>query len=491
MNPKNNLILLLGYFLVLIAVSFLTSRRTKSTSFYLGDRKSPWLLVSIGMIGASLSGVTYLSVPGWVSSIQFKYVQMILGYLVGYAIIALLLLPIYYKHQLTSIYTYLEQRFGKNAYYMGSTYFMISRTIGASFRLFLVANVLHLAIFSSFGLPFPFTVALTLLLIFTYSFVGGIKTIVYTDVMQTILMLLAVLVSIYYLASALHIPWLSIPKSILESPYGEIFDWDWKSSEFFPKSFLGGVFIAVVMTGLDQDMMQKNLSINTLEKAQKNMFTQIPLFFFANLIFLVLGFLLVLYKKNIGFDTQSLETSDDLFSLFALQHKNWIIASTFFIGLIAAAYSSADSAITALTTSFCVDFLGFERYRETNKVTRRWVHFGFSAVIFFVIILFKQLNNDAVIKQLFTAVGFTYGPLLGAFAFGIFTQKKIYDPFIWHVSIIAIALTVLYHFFMPKLIIGYQAGFEILIFNGMYTYIGLLLLSRYERRRKNKEVISN
>jgi len=488
MNPNFNLILLLSYFLVLIVVSLITSRKVNASSFYLGDRKSPWPLVAIGMIGASLSGVTYLSVPGWVSSIQFKYIQMVLGYLVGYAIIAFLLLPLYYRQNLTSIYTYLDQRFGKNAYKMGSTYFIISRTIGASFRLFLVANVLHLAIFSLYDLPFPFTVACTLFLIFTYSFIGGIKTIVYTDVLQTVFMILAVVVSIYFLSNELNIAIYEIPQTIFQSPHSQVFDWQWKSSQFFPKSFLGGVFIAVVMTGLDQDMMQKNLSIKTLKKAQKNMYMQIPLFLMANLIFLVLGFLLLVFKEKIGFDTKSLQTSDDLFSLFALQNKNWLISSSFFIGLIAAAYSSADSAITALTTSFCVDFLGFERTKKTHKPTRRWLHFGFSFCIFFVIIFFKKLNNDAVIKQLFTAVGFTYGPLLGTFAFGIFTNRKIVDHYIWHVSVISILLTSLYYVYIPQLIDGYQAGFEILILNSLYTFIGLLLLNIYERRRKNKEI---
>jgi Na+/proline symporter len=486
MSPIANLSVLLGYFGVLMFISWVTSRDSDDSSFYHGNKKSPWFLVAFGMIGASLSGVTFISIPGWVEASHFGYMQTVFGYMIGYMVIAWVLLPLYYRLKLMSIYTYLEQRYGSIGYKTGAAYFILSRIVGASFRLFLVAMVLHMAIFDHFNLPYWATVAITILLIFTYTTKSGIKTVVYTDVFQTTFLILAVVLTIVFISNALGYDAKDLISALKNDANTQIFHWDWKGGNYFWKQFIGGAFIALVMTGLDQDMMQKNLSINNVKSAQKNIYAQMVMFIVVNFIFLSLGALLYQYKNHVGL--LGVERTDNLFPTIALEYGTPIISLFFILGLVAAAYSSADSALTALTTSFCVDFLGFERSRPTDKKTRRIVHFSFAFILFLVILLFNALNNEAVIKQLFTAAGYTYGPLLGLFFFGILTRVRVNDNAILPITIFSIAVTWLYHHFSPQWIEGYKPGFELILINGLITFT-LLALAR--DRREEVDVLDD
>ena len=482
MTPSQILFALIGYFLILITISWITSKNNDKTSFYTGNRKSPWFLVAFGMIGASLSGVTFLSVPGWVANSHFGYLQTVLGYMVGYLIIAQILIPLYYRQNLTSIYTYLENRFGENSYKTGAAYFILSRIIGASFRLFLVAGVLHTFVFDPFCIPFWGAVAITIILIFLYTSKSGIKTVVYTDTLQTTFLIAAVILTLIFMINDLNWSLGDTVSNLVNDPNTQIFHWDGNSSNVFWKQFLGGVFIALAMTGLDQDMMQKNLSINSIRNAQKNIYIQMALFIVINVIFLSLGALLYNYVDVKGLDFVG--KSDELFSFVAMQHATPIVSVAFIIGLVAAAYSSADSALTALTTSFCVDFLGYERSKPTDIRKRRWVHIGFAFILFITILIFNAINNEAVIKELFRAAGFTYGPLLGLFSFGILTKNKINDKYVVVITLISILLTGIYFYGMPMLVEGFEAGFELIIINGFFTYI-LLHFNSYLHRKKS------
>lgn len=473
MGPYLTLFILVGYFGVLVLVSYLTSRTSNADSFYNGNKKSPWYLVAFGMIGASLSGVTFLSVPGWVANTHFGYMQTVLGYMVGYLIIAQVLLPLYYQLKLSSIYTYLHNRFGFYSYQTGAAYFLLSRIIGASFRLFLVAGVLHMAIFEHFNLPYWATVAVTILLIFTYTAKSGIKTVVYTDALQTFFLIAAVVFTIIFITQDMGWSGFEMVGKLVNDPNTQIFHFEGNGNNVFWKQFLGGAFIALAMTGLDQDMMQKNLSISNVKSAQRNIYTQMILFVIVNVVFLSLGALLYQYveaREIIG-----IEKSDQLFTTVALQHAPAYVSIFFVIGLVAAAYSSADSALTALTTSFCIDFLGYERNKPTHLKTRRWVHIGFAVLLFLVILLFNQINNDAVIKELFTAAGFTYGPLLGMFAFGVLTKRNFRDAHVIFISLLSIAITAMYYYLLPQLVHGFEPGFEVIIVNGLITFFALFI----------------
>lgn len=469
-----------SYFLLLILVSYLTGKKDDNASFFLGNKQSPWYVVAFGMIGASLSGVTFVSVPGYVEANSFSYMQVVLGYVFGYAVIIKVLLPLYYRLNLTSIYTYLSQRFGNSSYKTGSVFFILSRVIGASFRLYLVADILQYAVFDQLEVPFWFTVLITILLIWVYTFRSGIKTIVWTDTLQTTFMLAAVGISIWMIKDSL-IPDGSLVEYIADSSKSKIFFFDdWKGADFFIKQFLSGMFITIVMTGLDQDMMQKNLSCRNLKDAQKNMFWLAIILVFVNLIFMSLGVVLYDFAAVNGIE----ESGDRLFSAVALHGGLGITLGVFFlIGLVAAAYSSADSALTALTTSFCVDILEVDKMKERSAIsTRKWVHIGFSICLLFTILIFKQLDRGSIIKEIFVAAGYTYGPLLGLFAFGLFTKWKIEDR--W-VPIIAIASPLLCYFLKQNSMdwFGYQFGFELLILNGLLTFLGLCLLIRKEESK--------
>ncbi|MEM6965780.1 MAG: sodium:solute symporter [Bacteroidota bacterium] len=474
------------YFLVLMAISYFTSKDANNADFFLANRKSPWYLVAFGMIGASLSGVTFISIPGVVGAEKhnqdFSYMQMVFGYLVGYAVIALILLPLYYRLNLTSIYGYLEKRFGFWSYKTGAFYFLLSRVIGASMRLLLVAIVFHqITQKFEYEIPFELVVAVTIILIWIYTFKGGIRTIVFTDTLQTTFMLTAVVLTIFGIGSALDKSLGELVTTVQQSEYSQMFFFDnfMTDSNNFWKQFISGALIATVMTGLDQDMMQKNLSCRTLEESQKNVFTFSFILIFVNVLFLGLGALLYIYASNVGIEIP--ERSDQLFATIALDHLSPTVGIVFILGLIAAAYSSADSALTSLTTSFCVDFLDMEKNEKTeeeNRRTRLLVHVGFSVLLFIVIIAVNALSGEAVINNLFTFAGYTYGPLLGLFAFGIFSQYKIRDNFVVLVCLIAPLLT--YWLTVNDLFIGFKLGFLNIALNGILTMLGLLVIAYWE-----------
>tara|TARA_B100001093_G_scaffold319454_1_gene304778 strand:- start:4258 stop:5691 length:1434 start_codon:yes stop_codon:yes gene_type:complete len=476
MTPVMIISVLVGYFALLIFISKMTSDDDGNESFFVGKKQSPWYIVAFGMIGASLSGVTFISVPGWVASSQFSYFQMVLGYLVGYTVIATVLMPLYYKLNLTSIYTYLEGRFGFWSYKSGAFYFLLSRTIGASFRLFLVANVLQILVFDSWNIPFAVTVALTIVLIWVYTHKAGIRTIIWTDTLQTLFMIVAVVLCFYYVADALNFSIYKAVEQISLSEYSKTFFLeDANSASFFPKKFLAGAFIAIVMTGLDQDMMQKNLSCPNIKDAQKNMFWFSIVLVFVNLLFLGLGALLYLFANQVGISA----TGDDLFATVAMHESMPVVVGLFFLlGLIAAAYSSADSALTALTTSLCVDFLAIEN-KETSKqiILRKRSHILFSVILFFVILIFKLINDESVISALFKVAGYTYGPLLGMYAFGLFTKWKIKDHLIIPVVLLAPVISYILQLKSPVWW-GFNFGFELLIVNGTLCFLGMLLIRK-------------
>ena len=480
MDPVLVIAIIAGYFVLLLTISYITSRGDDSDSdtFFTANRQSPWYLVAFGMIGASLSGVTFISIPGEVGASGFGYFQVVLGYMVGYFVIGTVLLPLYYRLNLISIYGYLEQRFGFWSYKTGAFFFMISRVIGSAFRLFLVASVLQLAIFDAWDLPFWFTVAVTIILIWLYTFKSGIKTIVFTDTFQTAAMLFAVGISIYVISEELSMGISGLITSIRESPYSKMFFMDnVNSGNYFYKQFFAGVFIAIVMTGLDQDMMQKNLTCRSLKDAQKNVFWFSAVLLVANLVFLCLGALLYLYATEKGIAIP--DRTDNLYPMLALSYFPPIAGIMFLLGIVAAAYSSADSALTALTTSFCVDFLDFrKRAQEGKKRVRTMVHIGFSLVLFVVILAFNALNDQSVISALFKAAGFTYGPLLGLFAFGLFTRRQINDLWAPFVCFLAPVLSFGLDFYSEQLLGGFKFGFFILLVNGAFTFFGLLLISR-------------
>ena len=458
-----------SYFLLLILVSFFTGKSDSNDSFFLGDKKSPWYIVAFGMIGASLSGVTFISVPGWVEASQFSYMQMVFGYLAGYLVIATVLMPLYYRLNLTSIYTYLKDRLGNSSYKTAASFFLLSRVIGASFRLYLVANVLQLFVCDSLGIPFWQTVLITILLIWVYTFRSGIKTIIWTDTLQTLFMLLAVGMSVYLISEDMNLSFTSFISTVKESDYSQVFFWEGKNH--FAKQFLAGMFMAIVMTGLDQDMMQKNLSCKNIKEAQKNMLWFSVVLVFVNLLFLSLGALLYIYANNNGI---AFDNPDDLFPVVVNSGKlGMTVGIVFILGLIAAAYSSADSALTSLTTSFCVDILDFDSSDSRKQVkTRKMVHLGFSLLLFVVILLFKLKNDDSVVSDLFKAAGYTYGPLLGLYAFGLFTKWKVKDMYVPIVCILSPFLT--YYIAENSLEwFNYEFGFELLILNGIITFIGL------------------
>jgi Na+/proline symporter len=428
------------------------------------------------MIGASLSGVTFISVPGWVEASQFSYMQVVLGYILGYLVIGTVLLPLYYKMNLTSIYTYLESRFGTYSYKTGASFFILSRVVGSSFRLFLVANVLQIILFDALGIPFWATVMMTITLIWLYTFKSGIKTIVYTDTLQTLCMLIAVGASIYYISDDLGIQGTDLISHISNSEFSKIFFFDdFKSADYFWKQFFSGAFIAIVMTGLDQDMMQKNLTCRNLKDAQKNMFWFTIVLTFANLLFLTLGVLLIEFANQNGISA----SKDDLFPVIATQSGLGVgIAAFFVLGLIAAAYSSADSALTALTTSFSIDIMDIEkRYTpEKQETVRKLIHIGISILLILVIISFKYIIKDeSVIAKLFVFAGYTYGPLLGMYSFGMFTKWQIKDK--W-VPVVAILSPVLCYLISgnSELWFGFEFGFFVIILNGLLTFLGLILI---------------
>jgi SSS family transporter len=475
-NPLLVLLFIGLYFGVLIAIARLTANKGDNASFFLGNRRSPWPVVAFGMVGASLSGVTFISVPGWVATSQFSYFQMVLGYVPGYLVVAFVLLPLYYRLNLTSIYTYLEGRFGPNTYKTGAWFFLVSRMIGSAFRLYLVAIVLQTQVFDRMGVEVPFaaTVLLTIALIWLYTARGGIKTIIWTDMLQTAFMLIAVGISVYAIARALGLDVTGVWQTVESGPYSRIFFLDDPNDErFFLKQFLAGMFITITMTGLDQDMMQKNLSCRNLRDAQKNMLSFTVVLVGVNLLFLSLGALLYTYGTE-----QSIrlpDAGDQVFPMLAMDgYLGAGVGVLFVLGLIAAAYSSADSALTALTTSFSVDIMGVQhRDERAARRLRRRVHIGVSLVMVVVILVFKAVNNESVIKQIFTVAGYTYGPLLGLYTWGLFTKKPVRDRLVPVVAVLSPLLSWAFAKWAPVWFGGYKVGFELLLINAAITIVGL------------------
>ena len=476
MKPAYIILLIVAYFSVLILISYLTGKSADNKTFFKANNSSPWYLVAFGMIGASLSGVTFISVPGWVEGQNMSYFQMVLGYVVGYAVIGLVLLPLYYRLNLTSIYTYLEDRFGKYSYKTGASFFLLSRTIGAAFRLFLVANVLQIILFDGYGVPFWVTVSITISLIWLYTFKGGIKTIVWTDTLQTLFMLIAVGVCIYTISDEMEIS--NIFSYVADNDLSKTFFFeDVNAGNYFWKRFLAGAFVAIVMTGLDQDMMQKNLTCRNLKDAQKNMFWFTIVLVIVNFFFLALGVLLTDYAQQNGIDAHK----DQLFPIIATKGNLGLATAIFFLlGLIAAAYSSADSALTSLTTSFSIDILEIDKQedKKLQEKTRKKIHILFSFILIATILIFKYfIADESVIAKIFTFANYTYGPLLGLYAFGLFTKLKVKDKMVPLICLASPFLTYLLNY-VALASVGFDFGFSLLILNGLITFIGLYLFKR-------------
>ncbi len=475
MSPLLIFIIVLSYFGVLLVVSFFTSRNVNNAGFFLGNKKSPWYIVAIGMLGSSISGVTFISVPGWVQTTQMTYLQMVLGFVAGYVVIAHVLLPLYYRLNLTSIYTYLDLRFGRFSYKTGASFFLLSRSIGSAARLYVVANVLQIVIFNQLNIPFWVTVIVTILLIWLYTFKGGIKTIIWTDTLQTIFLSTALIATIIIVARELGLDFSGIVSTINNSEMSKVFEFkDWRSSQHFLKQFLSGAFITIVMTGLDQDMMQKNLSCRNIKEAKRNMLTYGVVFLPANLLFLSLGILLMTFVNSIGIPADSeLIAGDNLYPYVATTQLGPVVLILFLIGLMASAYSSADSALAALTTSFTVDIIGIKNKTEQQiKKTRTWVHLAISFLMAIMIIVFNLVNEKSIINAIYAIAGYTYGPLLGLYAFGLFTKYKVRDKIVPIIAILSPILCYLISYLLKKYA-DYNTGYELLLLNGFITFMGL------------------
>lgn len=477
MTPAILLSFLLGYFALLVGVAYFTSRNSSdNASFFIANRNSKWYLVAFGMIGTALSGVTFISVPGAVGKSEFGYFQFILGNAVGFIIIATILLPLYYRMNLISIYTYLERRLGPRSYKTGAVIFLISRTIGSAFRLYLVAIVLQKFIFDAWNVPFWLTIVICLVLIWLYTHKGGLKTIIITDTLQTVFLLLSVVLSIIFISKSLHLDIAGTFEAVKNSSYSKVFFWEdfMGSKSHFLKQFLGGIFVTIAMTGLDQDLMQKNLSMKTIGEAQKNMFTFTGVFVIMNIFFLSVGALLYIYAAQNGIDVAALTTPDHLYPEIALNHLNIIPGIIFMLGLTAATFATTDSALTALTTSFCVDFLHFDKKEDQNAPAlvkqRHLVHVGFSVLMVLVILIFKMINNDSVVNSIFTAAGYTYGPLVGLFAFGMLTKRAVSDKIVPYICLASPLLCFVINSNSVKWF-GYVMSFELIVLNGLITFV--------------------
>jgi len=475
------LFILLAYFAVLITISIVTSKGATSDTFFTANRQSPWYLVAYGMIGASLSGVTFISVPASVGTTAFSYFQVVLGYVLGYWAIIGVLLPLYYRLNLISIYSFFEDRFDRISYKTGSFFFLLSRSVGSSLRLFLAASVLQLFLFDAWDIPFFVTVVITIFFIWIYTFKGGIKTIVWTDTFQTTFLILAVVISVILIAQRMNLSFGGLMSLVFDSDYSRIFFFDDPNSKlFFPKQFFGGAFIALTMTGMDQDLMQKNLTCKNLKEAQKNMFWLSSTLVVVNLLFLVLGALLYLYSTE--FNIQLPAVSDELFPMLAFQEFGLLAAVLFLLGITASTYASSDSALAALTTSFCIDFLDFKNKSEAVKQKQKnIVHVAFSILFLIIILIFKEINERSLIDAVLMAATYTYGPLLGLFAYGIFSKRKVRGRFVPAVCLLAPLICYLLVVNAPEILNGYQVGYENLIINGLLTYFGLFLISTKEK----------
>ena len=501
MSPWLLFSFVVGYFVLLLVVAYYTSRNSNNDSFFIGNRSSNWMLVAFGMIGTSLSGVTFVSVPGTVGGAGFAYFQVVIGYLIGYFLIAFILLPLYYRLNLTSIYNYLQHRFGMISYKTGALFFIISRTLGATARLYLVINILQIFILDNLGMPFWLTTIIILLMIILYTFEGGVKTIVFTDTLQTSFMLLGLVVCTIFIMNNLGHSFSGTLNELGKLGMTKIFNTDINSSSHFLKHIMGGVFITVAMTGLDQEMMQKNISVKNLKDSQKNMITFSIIMALVNFLFLFLGGLLYIFAAEKGINV----APDDLFPTAALSYMPTAVSIIFIIGLISALFPSADGALTALTSSFCLDILGLKRREDWSESRRRKIrlaiHFTFAFIFFIIVLGFKLVDNKSIIDVILKVAGFTYGPLLGLFAFGILTKRVINDRLSLFVCLLA-PLLILgidminnIEWYQPQMNLSgqwvenikslsnslfgnFKIGYELLIYNGMLTYLGLWVISK-------------
>jgi SSS family transporter len=477
MSPVFLFSFVIAYFALLLVVAYYTSRNTNNESFFIGNRNSNWMLVAFGMIGTSLSGVTFVSVPGTVGTAAFAYFQVVIGYLIGYLVIAYVLLPLYYRLNLTSIYNYLQHRFGNTSYKTGALFFIISRTLGATARLYLVINVLQLFILDEMGIPFWATALIILFMILLYTFKGGVKTIVWTDTLQTTFMLVGLVVCVIFIMNNLGLSFGETMTSLTKKGFTNIFETDIDSPRFFLKQIIGGAFITIAMTGLDQEMMQKNISVKNLKDSQKNMLSFSVIIVFVNFLFLLLGGLLYLYAESKGIQVKG----DDLFPTVAVQYLPAIVAVIFIIGLISALFPSADGAITALTSSFCIDILGLKRRDDMDEAkktrTRMTVHIIFSIIFMVCIMVFKLIDNKSIIDVILQVAGYTYGPLLGLFAFGILTKRKLQESLVPVVCLVAPTICFFLNKYSADVFGNFKIGIEMLVINGVLTWLGLLLIS--------------
>ena len=491
MSPSTILLVFLAYTVLLFVVSHFTSRKSDNAAFFRGNKNSPWFVVAYGMIGASLSGVTFMSVPGGVYTGQFTYMPLVLGYVLGYAVIALFLLPLYYRLNLTSIYTYLNMRFGPKSEKTGAAFFILSRLLGSALRMYLVVFVLYEFVFKAWGIPFWVPAVIFIAIILLYTFKGGIKTVVWTDTLQTTFLLLAAFLTAFYILRNLHLSLGDLLQSASDQGYTKMFETDWTHNKFWVKQVLAGMFITITMTGLDQDMMQKNLTCRNLRDAQKNVMTSSLLFVVVNALFLCLGAALIYYAQATGFQLPVNEAgvvvNDKIFPSVAFSLSKFT-AVVFVIGLVAAGYSSADGTLTALTTTFCFDFMHFDRKQmPEQQVTkyRKWVHVGFALLYLLVIIAFRPFHNESLIDKVFDIAGFTYGPLLGLYSFGLFMKnRKVVDGAVPYIAVASPVVSYLLKMYSRQLFGGYQFGFEILIVNGLLTFLALLAFSHREKNAK-------
>ncbi|PLX07782.1 MAG: sodium:solute symporter [Marinilabiliales bacterium] len=477
MSPLLILTIVLSYFGVILLISYFTSRNANNESFFVGNRKSRWYIVAFGMLGASISGVTFISVPGWVQSTQMTYMQMVAGYFLGYLVVAFVLLPLYYKLKLTSIYTYLDVRFGNSSYKTGASFFLLSRTLGAAMRLLLVAKVLQITIFDQLGIPFYLTVVLTIVLIWLYTFKGGIKTIIWTDTLQTLFLFSALVATIIIISKDLNIDFAGTFNIVKDSDMSKVFEFkNWNSTQHFIKQFISGALITIVMTGLDQDMMQKNLSCKSLKDAKKNVISYGFAFIPVNILFLSLGVLLMIYANKNGINPELIK-GDNLYPYIATNLLGPVVLILFLIGLMASAYSSADSALTALTTSFTVDILGTKNKTEKQiKKQRILSHLLFSLLMAVIILVFRN-KDKTIIDAIFTIASYTYGPLLGLYAFGLFTKYQIIDKASPFIAVASPIICFIISYLLKKQI-DYNMGYELLLLNGVLTFLGLLIFKK-------------
>lgn len=484
MNSYIILFIIAAYFTVLLLIAWITGRNNSNEAFFLGDRKSPWYIVSIGMVGTSLSGVTFVSVPGMVRAIDMTYMQTVLGFFVGYIIIAKVLLPLYYKLQLTSIYSYLDDRIGRRGYKTGASFFLLSKIVGAAARLYLVVLILQTYVFNAWNIPFAVTAILSILLVWLYTFRSGIKTIIWTDTLQALCLVAMLIVIIWQVKDKMGLDFRGMAQTLVESPHFRIFEFgDWHSTQNFFKQFFSGIFITIVMTGLDQDMMQKNLSCRNLHEAQKNMYCYGFSFIPLNFLFLCLGILLIALAGQMQLELPAM--NDDILPMFATQgYLGQSVLVLFTIGIIAAAFSNSDSALTAMTTSVCIDLLKTDKdTEETARRKRKKVHLSLSILLAFFICLVEMLNNKSVIDAIYIIASYTYGPLLGMFAFGLFTRRRTKDRLVPLIAIASPVLCYALDWWINKET-GYKFGYELLMLNGSLTFAGLMLLSGKEKTAK-------